>query len=187
LTFEQLEDKINKWVHELSHQESLFLDQATKVNAWGLLVNENLDKLTDLDNAVKRVEGDQKAIDRELDLVVCMQQELKEMIDPLESDVDRQLEAQANRINLNSDRERMLNLTDMLDQQMFESADDLRSIIEQINQQKCDNKESSSITKISAILSNHIDTLNWVSSQTGSLDSKLEELRRNISALTMMN
>lgn len=109
------------------------------------------------------------------------------MIDPLESDVDRQLEAQANRINLNSDRERMLNLTDMLDQQMFESADDLRSIIEQINQQKCDNKESSSITKISAILSNHIDTLNWVSSQTGSLDSKLEELRRNISALTMMN
>merc|ERR1712066_139752 len=140
-----------------------------------------------LDDSVKRVEQDQKNIDRELDLVVSMQQELKEMIEPLEADVDRQLEAQTNSINLNSDRERMLNLTDMLDQQMFECADDLRAVIEQINQQKTASKESGSVSKISAILSNHIDTLNWVGGQTNSLDSKLEELRRNISALTMMN
>ena len=80
LTFEQLEEKINKWVHELSHQEELFLDQATKINAWGLLVNDNLDKLTNLDDNVKAVERDQKNIDRELDLVISMQQELKEMI-----------------------------------------------------------------------------------------------------------
>merc|ERR1712066_476197 len=104
-----------------------------------------------LDDSVKQVERDQKNIDRELDLIISMQQELKEMIEPLEADVDKQLEANRNNsVNLNSDRERMLTLTDMLDQQMFECADELRMIIEQINQQKCDSSDSNVITKISS-------------------------------------
>ena len=81
----------------------------------------------------------------------------------------------------------MLTLTDNLDQQMYDCADDLRQIIESINAQKTETSSSDNVSKIAAILSNHIDTINWVGGQTNNLEHKVEELKRNISALTMMN
>jgi len=185
MTFAELEAKINKWTSELGHQEDVFLKQATKINACGLLVNRNIDNLTVLDKSVKEVEKKQREIDREMDLLISMQNELAEMIEPLEANVDKQLELnKQNNVNIDSDRERMVNLTDTLDQQMFDCSDDLRTIIDQINSRNLENKQADSITKVSAILSNHIDTLNWIGGQTDSLDSKLEELHRNISVLT---
>lgn len=185
ITFNELESKINKWTSELGHQEEVFLNQATKINACGLLVNRNIDNLTCLDKSVKEVEKKQKEIDREMDLLVSMQNELAEMIEPLEANVDKQLELnKQNNLSIDSDRERMINLTDTLDQQMFDCSDDLKAIIDQINNRNIENRQSDSISKVTAILSNHIDTLNWIGGQTESLDSKLEELHRNISVLT---
>ena len=92
MTFAELETKINKWTSELSHQEDVFLNQATKINACGLLVNRNIDAMTNLDKSVTEVEKKQNEIDREMDLLISMQNELAEMIEPLENNVDKQLE-----------------------------------------------------------------------------------------------
>ena len=64
--------------------------QATKINAWGSLVNQNIQNLTDLDGEVKKIEKHQKNIDRELDLIVSMQQELSDMITPLEQNMQKE-------------------------------------------------------------------------------------------------
>lgn len=64
--------------------------QATKINAWGSLVNQNIQNLTDLDGEVKKIEKHQKNIDRELDLIVSMQQELSDMITPLEQNMRKE-------------------------------------------------------------------------------------------------
>lgn len=105
------------------------------------------------------------------------QNELSEMIAPLEANVEKQLELnKQNNINIDSDRERMINLTDTLDQQLFDCSDDLKTIIESINSRNTENSSSDGISKVTAVLSNHIDTLNWVSSQTDVLGGKLDEL-----------
>ena len=41
LTYKQLEENINKWVHELEEQESVFLNQAKQINIWDRLLIEN--------------------------------------------------------------------------------------------------------------------------------------------------
>lgn len=41
LDYRQLEDQINKWTNELDEQESLFINQALKINYWDrtLMIN----------------------------------------------------------------------------------------------------------------------------------------------------
>ena len=41
MNYRQLEDAINKWTIELEEQETIFLEQATQVNAWDRLLIEN--------------------------------------------------------------------------------------------------------------------------------------------------
>ena len=45
LTYKQLEDIINKWVHDLEEQEKVFLNQASQVNTWDCLLIENGEKV----------------------------------------------------------------------------------------------------------------------------------------------
>ena len=45
ITYKQLEDIINKWVHELDEQETVFLNQAKQVNIWDRLLIENGEKV----------------------------------------------------------------------------------------------------------------------------------------------
>jgi len=118
-----------------------------------------------------------------MDLLESMQNELEELLKPLEENVDKQLENnKKNGMNSDNDRERMIQLTDSLDQQLFDCSDDLKTIIENMNSMSDPN--STSLCKVTAVLSNHIDTLNWVGGQTAALDGKLGELQQNIAMLT---
>ncbi len=45
LTYKQLEDIINKWVHELEEQENVFINQAKQVNTWDRLLIQNGEKV----------------------------------------------------------------------------------------------------------------------------------------------
>ena len=41
MSYHQLEQNINKWTVNLEDQESIFLKQATQVNAWDRMLMEN--------------------------------------------------------------------------------------------------------------------------------------------------
>ena len=45
MTYQQLEDNINKWMTDLEKQEKDFLEQATQVNAWDRVLIENGEKV----------------------------------------------------------------------------------------------------------------------------------------------
>lgn len=45
ITYQQLEENINKWMADLEKQERDFLQQATQVNAWDRLLVENGEKV----------------------------------------------------------------------------------------------------------------------------------------------
>lgn len=46
MNFRQLQEAINKWMLDLQEQERIFLDQATKVNAWDRTLIVNGDKVS---------------------------------------------------------------------------------------------------------------------------------------------
>jgi len=41
MTYKELEEQMNKWWVELESQEKVFLEQATRVNAWDRILIEN--------------------------------------------------------------------------------------------------------------------------------------------------
>ena len=45
MSYQELEQAINKWTVELEEQEKIFLKQATQVNAWDRLLIENGEKV----------------------------------------------------------------------------------------------------------------------------------------------
>jgi len=48
MTYKELEEQMNKWAMELEHQEKLFLEQATKVNAWDKVLIKNGEEVNNL-------------------------------------------------------------------------------------------------------------------------------------------
>lgn len=46
MSYQQLEENINKWMSELEKQEQDFLELATQVNAWDRLLVENGEKVS---------------------------------------------------------------------------------------------------------------------------------------------
>ena len=60
ITYNQLEETINKWTLELEEQEKIFLNQATQVNAWDRLLVANGDKIINLNESVEQVKLDQQ-------------------------------------------------------------------------------------------------------------------------------
>lgn len=55
MTFEDLEKKCNEWKKELDLQEESFLKRATQINAWDRLVTANSEKITELNEYMKKV------------------------------------------------------------------------------------------------------------------------------------
>lgn len=45
MTFSQIEEMINKYTSELEEQEKVFINQATQVNSWDILLNKNSKKV----------------------------------------------------------------------------------------------------------------------------------------------
>lgn len=45
MSYQQLEENINKWMSDLEKQEQDFLELATQVNAWDRLLVENGEKV----------------------------------------------------------------------------------------------------------------------------------------------
>jgi len=48
LNFRQLQELMNKWTIELGEQEKMFIEEATKVNAWDRTLMANGDKVQHL-------------------------------------------------------------------------------------------------------------------------------------------
>lgn len=50
MTFSQIEEMINKYTSELEEQEKVFINQATQVNSWDILLNKNSKKVNSAQN-----------------------------------------------------------------------------------------------------------------------------------------
>merc|ERR1739848_387759 len=87
MTYRQLEESINKWTIELEEQEKIFLNQATQVNSWDRMIFENGEAIVNLNEDVEKVKADQTRLEHELDFIKGLQDELEDVLKPLEASV----------------------------------------------------------------------------------------------------
>ncbi|CAG9860553.1 unnamed protein product [Phyllotreta striolata] len=171
LTFSQLEDSINKWTIDLEEQGKFFINQAKQLNAWDSLLISNGEKILNLNGSIERVKQQQQQLDQELDFVLAQQKELEELITPLEKEL---LEIPVTDI----DRNQMYQFSEIIDSQLKQMSDDLKEIIEHINESNKSEEVSNPLTQISRIMNAHMNSLQWLDRNTAQIVSHLEQINK---------
>ncbi|KAL0122552.1 hypothetical protein PUN28_007332 [Cardiocondyla obscurior] len=169
INFCQLEESINKWTLELEEQEKVFVNQATQVNAWDKLLITNGEKIVTLNQEVERVKIEQQQLEHELDYVVGQQKELQECLVPLEKEL-------ASLSVSDSDREYTYRLSETLDTQLKRMSEDLKEIIDHLNEANRAQDSSDPIVQIGKILNAHMNSLQWLDQQTALLNQKIQQI-----------
>ncbi|XP_061164121.1 nuclear pore glycoprotein p62-like isoform X2 [Saccostrea echinata] len=179
MSYQQLEESINKWMSELEKQEQDFLELATQVNAWDRLLVENGEKITTLNSDMERVKVDQQKLDHELDFIHSQQRELEELLVPLEKTVEQQPN-----INIQQhsalERENTYQLAENIDAQLKRMLSDLKEIIDHLNSSNTNQDQNDPIQQITKILNSHMDSLQWIDQNTTLLGRKVEEISKQM-------
>ncbi|XP_076649950.1 nucleoporin 62 isoform X2 [Halictus rubicundus] len=163
------EESINKWTLELEEQEKVFVNQAAQVNAWDKLLITNGEKIVALNEEVERVKIEQQQLEQELDYVVGQQKELQDCLEPLEKEL-------ASLSVSDPEREYAYRLAEDLDTQLKRMSEDLKEIIEHLNQANRTQDSSDPIVQIGKILNAHMNSLQWLDQQTSLLNHKIQQI-----------
>ncbi|XP_076623310.1 nucleoporin 62 [Colletes latitarsis] len=163
------EESINKWTLELEEQEKVFVNQAAQVNAWDKLLISNGEKIVALNQEVERVKIEQQQLEHELDYVVGQQKELEDFLVPLEKEL-------ASLPVSDPEREYTYRLAEDLDTQLKRMSEDLKEIIEHLNQANRTQDSSDPIVQIGKILNAHMNSLQWLHQQTSLLNQKIQQI-----------
>ena len=179
-TYRQLEDVINNWVMELDDQQKVFLNQAKQVNAWDLALLENEDSIIALHDELERAKTDQDRLDHDLNSILNQQQELEEMLTPLETYISSQ-PMHASTQHADQERNKTYSMAEKIDGSMKDMLQSLREVLEKINSVNAANSDRNSpISHITGILNVHMDMLLFIDESSNSLQQKLDELSRKL-------
>ncbi|XP_052873439.1 nuclear pore glycoprotein p62 [Anopheles cruzii] len=171
LKFFQLEEFINKWTLELEEQEKLFTNQATQVNAWDNMLLSNSEKIVTLNEAVTKVKAEQNAMEQELEFITAQHTELEECIVPLEQELSR-----ITQIDL--ERGQTYSMAETLDSQLKQMYEDLKEVIEHLNDAYKYTDPNDPLVQIGKILNAHMNSLQWIESSSTAITNRLEEINK---------
>ncbi|XP_048002455.1 nuclear pore glycoprotein p62 [Leguminivora glycinivorella] len=172
ITFAQLEENINKWTLELEEQEKTFINQATQINAWDRLLIANGEKIVEVNDTVQAVKNEQQSLELELDFVLAQQKELEDLLAPLE----KQLLESGDRAR-DPEREQMYNLAENLDSQLKTMSQDLKEVIEHLNETNRSQDSNDPIGQIGRILNAHMSSMQWIDNSIAQISTKLDQLK----------
>ncbi|KAG6797677.1 nuclear pore glycoprotein p62 isoform X1 [Apis mellifera caucasica] len=165
------EESINKWTLELEEQEKVFVNQAAQVNDWDKLLINNGEKIVALNEEVERVKIEQQQLEHELDYVVGQQKELQDCLVELEKGLSTLSVS-------DPEREYTYRLAEDLDTQLKRMSEDLKEIIEHLNQANRTQDSSDPIVQIGKILNAHMNSLQWLDQQTTLLSQKIQQIEQ---------
>ncbi|XP_033152669.1 nuclear pore glycoprotein p62 [Drosophila mauritiana] len=169
LSYHQLEEHINKWTLEFEEQEKVFTEQATQINAWDKLLISNNQKIVELNDAVKKVKTDQQVLDQELEFIATQQKELEDSLGPLEKEF-------VNLPRVDMERSQTYLMVENLDTQLKQMSEDLKEIIDNLNEANKGQDTTDPIIQIGKILNAHMNSLQWIESQSTNISKKLEDI-----------
>lgn len=174
LNFSQLEENINKWTLELEEQEKVFMNQVVQINAWDRLLISNAEKIVNLNSAVEQVKLEQQQLEHELDFIVAQQRELEECLVPLEKELENTITT-----GIDPERERTYDLAENLDSQLKQMSEDLKELIDLLNEMNRSGKDSNDpFVQIGRILNAHMNSLQWIDENTTQLATQIEQVSK---------
>ncbi|EDW02308.1 nuclear pore glycoprotein p62 [Drosophila grimshawi] len=171
LTYNQLEEHINKWTLEFEEQEKVFTEQATQINAWDKLLIGNNQKIIELNDAVQKVKNDQQVLDQELEFIATQHKELEESLLPLEKEF-------TNLPRVDQERSQTYLMVENLDTQLKQMSEDLKEVIDNLNEANKGQDSTDPIIQIGKILNAHMNSLQWVESQSKDICKKLDDIAK---------
>ncbi|CAH2058100.1 unnamed protein product, partial [Iphiclides podalirius] len=173
ITFGQLEENINKWTLELEEQEKIFINQATQINAWDRLLISNGEMIVELNDTIQTVKNEQQSLEHELDFVLAQQKELEEILTPIEKQL---LNETGDRLR-DPEREHMYSLAENLDSQLRQMSEDLKEVIEHLNETNRSQDTNDPIVQIGRILNAHMSSMQWIDNSIAQISTKLDQLK----------
>ncbi|GAB0094683.1 Nuclear pore glycoprotein p62 [Sergentomyia squamirostris] len=176
----QLEEHINKWTLELEAQEKVFTNKATEINAWDRILTENAKKIVSLHESVENVTTEQKVLEHELEIIAAQHSELEECLKPLENEL-------AKIVQVDGERAQAYMLAENLDTQLKQMSEDLKEVIEHLNEANKERDPNDPIVQIGKILNAHMGSLQWIESSTSAIASNLEEIPKLMDAIKRDN
>lgn len=177
MNFFTLEEQINKWKIELEEQEKIFTNQATQVNAWDNILLKNGEKIVDLNKAVEKVKADQSLMEQELEFISAQHAELEESIVPLEQELSKMPQ------QIDVERSQTYLMAETLDSQLKQMSEDLKEVIEHLNEANKFADPADPMVQIGKILNAHFTSLQWIEEKTGVISTRLDEITKMSSSL----
>lgn len=177
INFYTLEENINKWTLELEEQEKLFINQATQVNAWDSILLKNGEKILELNKAVEKVKADQTSMEQELEYISAQHQELEESIIPLEQELSKMPQ------QVDVERSQTYMMAETLDSQLKQMSEDLKEVIEHLNEANKFSDPSDPMTQIGKILNAHFTSLQWIEGKTSLIGNRLDDISKMSTSL----
>lgn len=171
ITYNQLEEHINKWTLELEEQEKVFTDQATQINAWDKILISNNQKILELNDAVQKVKTDQQTLEQELEFIATQHAELEESIVPLQKEFMKIPQ-------VDMERSQTYLMVENLDTQLKQMSEDLKEIIDNLNEANKGQDSTDPIIQIGKILNAHMSSLQWIEGSSAVISNKLDDITK---------
>jgi nuclear pore complex protein Nup62 len=170
MTFKQLEGYINVWLNELNQMESDFQTQSQTINSWDSLLVNNALKITNINENLDLLKEDHKRIDQQLDFVISQQNELEQLLEPLEKiQIDFNVNDTAS-----TEREFTYSLVDTVSNDLQGIGTELQNFIKKLNETKANQDLNDPLSPIGKILNSHLDALQYIEHQISVLKRNIE-------------
>lgn len=165
MTFSQLQEHINKWLDELTILEGDFHEQAQNINAWDSILINNANKLTTISEKMEQLKSDHTRINNQIDFIESQQNELEELIKPLEDEKSKMLDTV-----VVSEKEKFYHLMETVNNDLQGVAADIQTVIEQFNAANSIKDMNDPLASIGKILNTHMTLLKHIDDQISSID-----------------
>lgn len=169
INFCQLEELNNKWTLELEELEKMFLNQATQVNSWDTVLETNSNKIITLSDAIEKVKIEQTSLEKQLESIAAQHTELDECITPLQKELAK---------IPHSEKGQTYSLAESLDTQLHQMSEDLKEVIEHLNEANKCQDTNDPIVQIGQILNAHMSSLQWIESTAGEISTKIDDVTK---------
>ncbi|ODM87986.1 Nuclear pore glycoprotein p62 [Orchesella cincta] len=159
MTYRQLQESLNKFMKDIQEEENSFYEQALKVNVWDRTLVSNGERIGHLNTAVEKIITDHSRLENTLSCLKSQETEFKNLLASLESSLPP-----GNKYYVDPARAEIFNSADSVGQELIEISNDLKLVIEHINERNNSSSQNSNsqLVQIMKIVNEHSDALLWV-------------------------
>ncbi|KAG5289752.1 nucleoporin nsp1 [Histoplasma ohiense] len=188
-----MDEILTRWATDLAKYQKEFQEQAEQVAKWDRMLVENGTKVQKLYGNTVDAERATQEVERQLASVEGQQDELSSWLDRYEQEVEALLSKQVGFTDSlqgpDQERERTYKLAERLSERLNEMAQDLTSMIEEVNSASSTlsktTKTDEPISQIVRILNSHLSQLQLIDQGTANLHAKIAASHKLGSSLSV--